>query len=315
MTAIAFVFPGQGSQSIGMMDALAADFPVVRRTFDDASDVLGEDLWTLVSEGPEERLNQTEITQPAMLAADMATWRIWRELEGAEPDVLAGHSLGEYAALVAAGVLSFRDTVQVVAARGRFMQQATPEGTGAMAAILGLEDEALVALCNEVSDDESIVSCANFNAPGQVVIAGHADAVERACEAARGQGARRVVPLPVSVPSHCVLMKPAAEELAEMLEAIDFAAPNIPVLQNADVVVHKEVRSMREALVRQLWMPVRWTDTVQAMLDQGIGRFAECGPGRVLAGLGRRMARDAEHVALTDPESVREAVQEWNDHE
>ena len=313
MKSFAVLFPGQGSQSVGMLAELAETHATVSATFDDASELLGYDLWKIVQDGPESRLNQTEVTQPAMLAAGVATWRIWRELGGAEPEILAGHSLGDYCALVASGQMAFRDAVQVVAARGRFMQQAVPEGTGAMAAILGLDSEPLEAICERLSDDEHVVSCANFNAPGQIVIAGDADSVEAASQAALEAGAKRAVPLPVSVPSHCELMKPAADELAEVLDTVEFQPAGIAVLHNADVRQHSGNRALRDVLCRQLWQPVRWSDTIRQMRTMGIDHFVECGPGRVLAGLNRRNARDAETVAWTDDASIRQSLEQWGE--
>jgi len=304
MGCTAFLFPGQGSQSVGMLAGLAAAEPVVEATFAEASRALGYDLWNLCLAGPEERLNRTEITQPAMLAADIATWRAWLGQGGAHPEFMAGHSLGEYAALVAAGSLDFADAVRLVEERGRLMQSATPEGVGAMAAILGLDDEALQEICARAAGTE-VVSCANYNAPGQVVIAGHRGAVERACEAAREAGARRTVALAVSVPSHCALMRAAAERLAETLAATDLSAPRVPVVHNADVAAHPDAAAIRDALVRQLWQPVRWTATIRHLVGQGVDRFIECGPGKVLAGLNRRISRESGVEALSDLDTIR----------
>lgn len=299
----AFLFPGQGSQSVGMMASLAERFPVVADTFAEASEALGFDLWALVADGPEDELNRTERTQPAMLAADVATWRAWRAVGGAAPAYLAGHSLGEYAALVAAGALAFRDAIPLVAARGRLMQEATPAGVGAMAAVLGLDDATLEGLCEQHAGDQ-VVSCANYNSPGQVVIAGHREAVERVSEAARAAGARRAMTLPVSVPSHCALMREAATRLEEILGTIEVAPPGIPVLHNSDVGQHSSADEITRALVDQLWRPVQWTRTVTALRGAGVERFVECGPGRVLTGLNRRICRDAEAVALNDPDAI-----------
>lgn len=305
MTGFAFLFPGQGSQSVGMLGALAAEAPpvgeAVRETFAEASEALDFDLWALCQDGPEADLNRTENTQPAMLAADIATWRAWRALDGdgPEPVAMAGHSLGEYAALVASGALAFGDALRLVRRRGQLMQAAVPEGRGAMAAIIGMEDAALEAICGEVAGDE-VVSCANYNAPGQVVIAGHKGAVDRACEAATAAGARRALPLPVSVPSHCALMRGAAEELATDLAAIDIATPAVPVWHNADVATHTDPAAIRDSLARQLWQPVRWTRTVETLVEQGVEHFVECGPGKVLAGLNRRISRPSAATALVD---------------
>ena len=313
MKKTAFLFPGQGSQSVRMMSELATEFSQVKRTFEEASSVLGYDLWAVVEHGPAEELNRTEVTQPAMLVSGIATWRIWRDLGGDQPDYLAGHSLGEYSALVAAGVMQFSDAVSIVAERGRLMQQATPAGTGAMAAVLGLDGHVLSQICNQVAGD-GVVVCANFNAPGQVVISGHKDAVETAGELARQAGARRVLPLPVSVPSHCVLMKPAAAKLRELLLDVHFSDSSLPVIQNADVRSYADAEQVREALARQLWQPVRWTETIQSLLGSGVSRFIECGPGKVLAGLNRRIAKQAAVFALVGHDEIKAAMRaEEND--
>lgn len=314
MIKTAFLFPGQGSQSVGMMSALADEFSLVEATFKEASTVLGYDLWSMVVNGPPEALNKTEVTQPAMLVSGIATWRIWQELGGAQPDYLAGHSLGEYSALVAAGVMPFKDAVAIVAERGRLMQQATPAGIGAMAAVLGLDDQALRNICTRVAGDE-IVACANFNAPGQVVISGAKDAVATAGEMAREAGARRVLPLPVSVPSHCLLMKPAAAKLRELLLNIHFSDGSLPVIQNADVSSYADAEQVREALARQLWQPVRWTETIESLLDSGVSRFVECGPGKVLAGLNRRISKQSTVFALTGRAAFEAAMQVEEDNE
>jgi len=308
MTKTAFLFPGQGSQSVGMMSALADGFSEVQATFAEASEALGYDLWALVSNGPAAELNKTEITQPAMLVSDIATWRIWQTLGGAQPDYLAGHSLGEYAALVAAGVMKFTDAVTIVAERGRLMQQAVPAGSGAMAAVIGLEDSDLSTICEQAQAGE-VVACANFNAPGQIVISGDKAAVERAGELAVEAGARRVLSLPVSVPSHCALMKPAAVSLQELLLDMHFSDAAVPVIQNADVAAYADAEQVREALARQLWQPVRWTQTIQSLLDSGVSRFVECGPGKVLAGLNRRISRPSTIFTLIDSDSLQAALQ------
>lgn len=304
-----FLFPGQGSQSVGMMDTLASSHAVIREVFEQGSDALGQDLWRLCAEGPEDQLNRTEYTQPAMLAAGIATWRLWQLTDGPAPGMMAGHSLGEYSALVAAGALSFEDGIRTVALRGRLMQEAAPQGVGAMAAVLGLDDRVLADLCEEVAGGQ-VVSCANFNSPGQVVIAGHREAVERACERAREAGARRALLLPVSVPSHCELMKPAAERLAEALADIELRVPVIPVIHNADVAAHDSAEAIRDALTRQLFQPVRWTETIRHLAAVGYSRFYECGPGKVLAGLNRRIERDLSITALTEPAAFETALEE-----
>ena len=311
MNKIAFLFPGQGSQSIGMLAELARLTPLVKNTFDEASQALGVNLWQLAQHGPEERLNATDITQPVMLAAGVACWRVWQDQGGRRPDFMAGHSLGEYTALVAAGTLNFDDAIPLVAERARLMQLATPAGSGAMAAILGLDDPTLSQVCAAAAQGQ-VVSCANFNAPGQVVIAGHSAAVQRACAGALEAGARRAVPLAVSVPSHCALMRNAALEFEITLADTAFSGGGIPVLHNVDVQAHTTGESIRAALARQLWMPVRWTQTIKELESRGVTRYAECGPGKVLSGLNRRIVRGAETVALTDLEGVQKTVLEWS---
>ena len=302
----AFLFPGQGSQSVGMMAAFAAE-ALVRDTFAEASEVLGQDLWALVSEGPAEELNKTVNTQPVMLAAGMAVYRAWQAAGGPEPAVMAGHSLGEYTALVAAGALSFADAVRLTRLRAQAMQEAVAEGVGAMAAILGLPDKAVRALCSEAAGGE-VLEAVNFNSPGQVVIAGHKAAVERGVALARSKGAKRAVMLPVSVPSHCTLMRGAAEVLARHLEEVAFQRLRIPVLQNADVAAFDSPEAIRAALVRQLFSPVRWVETIQRMAAEGVTLAAECGPGKVLAGLNKRIAPEMACLALVDPASLAEAI-------
>ncbi|MBT8040545.1 MAG: ACP S-malonyltransferase [Gammaproteobacteria bacterium] len=309
MNKTAFLFPGQGSQSIGMMSGFETN--IVRGTFEEASNVLGYDLWTVVQEDPDDRLGSTEVTQPALLAAGIATWRAWKDEGGADPDYLAGHSLGEYSALVAAGSLAFDDAVSLVARRGQLMQQATPPGSGAMAAILGLDDEVLVEVCAKAAGDQ-VVSCANFNSPGQVVIAGDNDAVARAGEAALEAGARRAVTLAVSVPSHCLLMKPAADAMAEVLATLTVKEPSIPVLHNVDTATAVNADAIRQALVNQLWQPVRWSATVQRLVEMGVDRFAECGPGKVLSGLNRRICRSCTTVALTGTDILNDTLNDWS---
>ncbi|WP_405220554.1 ACP S-malonyltransferase [Lentisalinibacter sediminis] len=296
----AFVFPGQGSQSLGMQAELAEAFPVVRRTYEEAGEALGRDLWRLSREGPEEELGLTVNTQPLMLTAGVAAWRVWEERGGPAPAWLAGHSLGEYTALVAAGAVPFIAAVTLVAARARFMQEAVAEGGGAMAAILGLDDDAVRAACEQAAP-AGVVEAVNYNAPGQVVIAGEKPAVERAVEAAKESGARRAMLLPVSVPSHCALMRPAAERLRAALEDVSVDPPAIPVVNNVDVAVESDPAAVADALVRQLYSPVRWVETVQRFAAEGADRVVECGPGKVLAGLGRRIDRSLPHAALDTP--------------
>lgn len=303
---LAFIFPGQGSQSVGMMQGWG-DRAEVRTTFAEASDALGEDLWRLVTDGPADRLNQTLHTQPAMLAADIAVWRVWQAAGGATPALLAGHSLGEYAALVAAGSLGFADAVRLVRFRAEAMQAAVPEGVGAMAAILGLDDAAVRAACAEAAAGE-VVEAVNFNSPGQVVIAGNKAAVERAMALAKEEGAKRALPLPVSVPSHSSLMQSAADRLLAHLQGVAIAAPSIPVLHNTDVRSHADAAAIRAALAKQLHTPVRWVETIQALKTAGIGRVIECGPGKVLTGLGKRIDDSLPALALVDETSLQAAL-------
>ncbi len=305
--SLAFVFPGQGSQSVGMLADLAASYPQVEATFAEASEVLGYDLWKLVQEGPAEELNQTHITQPAMLSAGVAVWRVWQEKGGAQPAMMAGHSLGEYTALVCAGALAFKDAVALVAERGRLMQEAVPAGTGAMAAILGLEDEQVADVCAKAAEGQ-VLSPVNYNSPGQVVVAGQAEAVNRAVEVAKEAGAKRALLLPVSVPSHCALMQPAAEQLALKLADIEVNTPSIPVINNVDVTVADSPEAIRDALVRQLYSPVRWVETVRKMNADGADALVECGPGKVLAGLNKRIERGMGADAVFDVAGLDKAL-------
>lgn len=304
---LALVFPGQGSQSVGMMQGFA-DSKVVRDTFAEASDALGQDLWQLVAEGPAEELNLTVNTQPVMLTAAYAIYRAWQEAGGPQPAVVAGHSLGEYTALVAAGVLSFADAVPLVRFRARAMQEAVPMGSGAMAAILGLDDDAVRAACAESAQGE-VVEAVNFNAPSQVVIAGHKAAVERAAAAAKALGAKRAVMLPVSAPFHSSLLKPAADRLRERMQASQFKAPVITVINNVDVAVVNEPAQIKDALARQACSPVRWVETVRAFAAQGVTHVVECGPGKVLAGLTRRIEDGLQGFAVTDPASLQQTME------
>lgn len=304
----ALVFPGQGSQSVGMMQAYG-EAPVIRRTFDEASKALGRDLWQLACEGPGEALNQTVNTQPLMLTAGIAVYRLWLERGGPRPAVLAGHSLGEYAALVAAGVIAFADAVPLVELRAKAMQEAVPSGEGAMAAILGLDDEAVRQACLEAAQGQ-VVEAVNFNGPGQTVIAGHAAAVARAAEAAKARGAKRAVMLPVSAPFHCSLMRPAAERLAQRLASLTLAKPEIPVINNADVAVCEDPAAIKDTLVRQAHSAVRWVETVRAMAGMGVQRVYECGPGKVLAALTRRIDGALLGAGLVDAASLDQAIAE-----
>lgn len=305
----ALVFPGQGSQSIGMLAALASAEPVVLETFAEASEVLGYDLWKLCQDGPEELLGTTERTQPAMLTAGVATWRVWRKHGGGLPSAMAGHSLGEYSALVASGALDFRSAVALVQFRGQAMQAAVPAGQGAMAAILGVDDAEVEAACREAAQGE-VVQAANYNSPGQIVIAGTAAAVDRAIELAKARGAKRAIKLPVSVPSHSALMAPAAEKLAHRLQSVTIGQAEVRDIYTVDVRKHGDATSIREALVQQLVKPVRWTATIQAIVAGGTQTIVECGPGRVLTGLNRRIEKNKEirMLAIEDSESLQQAL-------
>ena len=306
---LAFVFPGQGSQSVGMLAELAAAHGLVRQTFDEASAGAGVDLWALAQQGPEDQLNRTENTQPALLAASVAVWRVWREQGGVLPARLSGHSLGEYSALVAAGALSLSDAAALVAERGRLMQAAVPAGVGAMAAIIGGDDAQIAQACADVAGDD-VVAPANYNSPGQVVIAGHAAAVDRAIARLAELGVRKSVKLAVSVPSHCALMQDAAQRLAERMQAVAWSLPAIPVVQNADARVHDSIDAIRDALRRQLFQPVRWTECVQALIAGGATRALECGPGKVLAGLIKRIDKNLDARALGTPADFDAALAE-----
>ncbi|MDG2958236.1 ACP S-malonyltransferase [Exercitatus varius] len=307
MKKFAMVFPGQGSQSVGMLAELAEQFPVVTETFKQASDVLGYDLWALTQQGPAEELNKTWQTQPALLAASVAIYRVWQQqYPDLKPEVMAGHSLGEYSALVCAGVIDFEDAIQLVELRGKLMQQAVPEGAGAMYAIIGLDNETIINACKTAEQGE-VVSAVNFNSPGQVVIAGSKDAVERAAAACKEAGAKRALPLFVSVPSHCALMKPAADQLAVSLESVAIKAPSIAVINNVDVKTENGADAIRTALVRQLYSPVRWTETVEKMAAQGIEVLLEMGPGKVLTGLTGRIVKELSAQAVNDVKSLEAA--------
>lgn len=309
-STLAFVFPGQGSQSVGMLAELAAVHAEVKAAFDEASQGAGVDLWSLSQQGPDEQLNRTENTQPALLAASVAVWRVWNKLGGARPAQLAGHSLGEYSALVCAGALSLHDAAALVAERGRLMQAAVPAGTGAMAAILGADDAQIAAVCDEVAQGQ-VVAPANYNSPGQLVIAGHTDAVDRALARLAELGVRKVVKLAVSVPSHCALMREAADRLGERMAALEWKVPAVPVVQNAEARSYGTLDDIRGALQRQLYMPVRWTECVQTLVAGGATRLAECGPGKVLAGLAKRIDKSVEARAIGAPADLESARAEW----
>ncbi|CRL63697.1 ACP S-malonyltransferase [Proteus vulgaris] len=303
MTDFAMVFPGQGSQTVGMLAELAEQYPIVTETFAQASDVLGYSLWDLVQNGPEEELNKTWKTQPALLAASVAVWRVWQEKQGKMPQMMAGHSLGEYSALVCAGVIDFAAAIKLVELRGQLMQEAVPAGTGAMYAIIGLDNDAIAKACEEAAQGQ-VVSPVNFNSPGQVVIAGNKEAVERAGVLCKEAGAKRALPLAVSVPSHCALMKPAADKLAIALQEIEFKQPEIQVVNNVDVKAQTDANAIRDALVRQLYNPVRWTETVELIAEKGITQLLEIGPGKVLTGLTKRISKEMNAAAVNDITSL-----------
>jgi [acyl-carrier-protein] S-malonyltransferase len=308
--ALSFVFPGQGSQSLGMLAELSEQHGLVRETFAEASDGAGTDLWALSQGGPEEMLNRTEYTQPALLAAGVAVWRVWQQQGGATPAVLAGHSLGEYTALVAAGALTLRDGAHLVRLRGQLMQAAAPEGVGAMAAVLGAEDELVAEVCKLASDSHTVVP-ANYNSPGQIVIGGDTVAVDRAIALLGERGVRKVVKLAVSVPSHTPLMREAANQLAETMAGLAWRAPSLPVVQNVDARVHDSVEAIRDALVRQLYLPVRWTECVQALAARGVTQVGECGPGKVLTGLIKRIDKSLDARTLGGVGELQAALADW----
>lgn len=305
--SLAFVFPGQGSQHVGMLADLAESHSIITETFAQASEVLGYDLWSLVKDGPVEDLNQTDRTQPALLTAGVALWRLWQEQGGAMPSVVSGHSLGEYTALVCAGAIDFADGVKLVKLRGEYMQQAVPAGAGAMAAILGLADDLIEKACADVAQGQ-VVSPVNYNCPGQIVIAGEKDAVERAIENCKEAGAKRAIPLPVSVPSHCALMKPAAEKMAEALANIDIKMPNIKVVQNVTAAAPTSVEALKENLLAQLYSPVLWTKSVEGMVAEGVEKTIECGPGKVLSGLNKKINKPLSVASIGDVAGLEKAL-------
>ncbi|WP_432467803.1 ACP S-malonyltransferase [Agarivorans sp. Z349TD_8] len=307
MNNLAFVFPGQGSQSVGMLAELANEYSVVADTLKQASEVLGYDLAELIANGPVEDLNVTSRTQPALLATSVALWRLWQELGGTMPSLLAGHSLGEYSALTCAGVLDFADALKLVEYRGQLMQQAVPAGVGAMSAIIGLGNQDIIDACEKAAQDQ-VVTAVNFNSPGQVVIAGHKEAVERANVLCKEAGAKRALPLPVSVPSHCALMQPAADELAGYIEGIQFSEPKFDVINNVDVAIEKDAKAIKLALIKQLYSPVRWTETIEAMAAKGIDTVYECGPGKVLTGLVKRIHKPLVAATINDLTSIKSAL-------
>ena len=308
---IALVFPGQGSQKVGMLAAAHEQFQAVRDTFAEASETLGYDMWDLVQNGEQDALNLTETTQPVLLTSSVALWRAWQEQGGPRPIIMAGHSLGEFSALVCAGALGFADTVQLVRQRGTFMQSAVPVGQGAMAAIIGLDDDSINAICAEVaSTDVGVVAAVNFNSPGQVVIAGHTAAVDAAIVALKAAGAKRALPLPVSAPFHTELMKPAGERLAEAIAEVTIATPQIPVVHNVTAATESDPEQTRKLLVEQIYSPVQWTGCVQAIIASGASQVVECGPGKVLSGLNRRIDKSLQSYSLEDPEALTAAVAE-----
>ena len=308
MTKFAMVFPGQGSQEIGMLKELSEAYPIVQEIFSEASSVLGYDLWNLVQEGSAEKLGQTWVTQPALLAASVAIFKVWQQKEGAKPHFMAGHSLGEYSALVCAGVIDFRDAIKLVEVRGKLMQEAVPVGTGAMYAIIGLDNDVVVKACKEAAQGQ-VVSPVNFNSPGQVVIAGNKEAVERAAILCKEAGAKRALPLAVSVPSHCELMKPAADKLAEKLKTISFQEPQYSVINNVDVKIETSAQAIKDALIAQLYSPVRWTEIVEFMANQGTTLLVEMGPGKVLTGLTKRIIKSLSGCSVNDPTSLDAALE------
>ena len=308
MTKFAMVFPGQGSQAVGMLKDLAENYPVVKSTFDEASQVLGYDLWTLVQDGPADELNKTWQTQPALLASSVAIYRVWQSINGPQPEFMAGHSLGEYSALVCAGVIDFKDAIKLVELRGKLMQEAVPSGTGAMFAIIGLDNDSIRKACEQAAQGQ-VVAPVNFNSPGQVVIAGNKEAVERAGAICKEAGAKRALPLAVSVPSHCALMKPAADKLATALNNMTFNAPKFAVINNVDVKVESSADNIKSALISQLYSPVRWTETVEEMAKEGVTLLVEMGPGKVLTGLTKRIVDSLSACAVNDKASLDVAIE------
>jgi len=307
-TSLAFVFPGQGSQKVGMLAEIAAQVPGVRETFAEASDALGYDVWQLVQDGPQEALNLTEKTQPILLTASVALWRAWQQRGGAQPALLAGHSLGEFSALVCAGALDFADAVKLVRARGQFMQTAVPVGEGAMAAVLGLEDDQIVQICRDASAQGGVVEAVNFNSPGQVVIAGTVAAVDRAIELCKAAGSKRAMPLPVSAPFHTSLMRPAGDKLREAMADIEVKAPSIPVVHNVHAQTESDPQRIKALLIEQIYSPVKWVGCVQHMVAQGIATTVECGPGRVLSGLNKRIDKALNGFGIDDPDGLQQTL-------
>ena len=304
---LAFIFPGQGSQKVGMLSEMAAAHPVVEQTFAEASEVLGYDLWTLVQEGPQEALNLTEKTQPMLLTASVALWRVWQSQNGDMPVVMAGHSLGEWSALVCSGVVDFKDAVRLVQLRGKFMQEAVPEGVGSMAAIIGLDDDTILAVCDEAAGDE-VVSAVNFNSPGQVVIAGNVGAVERACVLSKEKGAKKAMALAVSAPFHSSLLRPAADQLALEIDKVTFSEPQYPIVHNVHAATEMKPELIKGLMIEQIYHPVRWVECMQAIASEGVTHLVECGPGKVLAGLSKRIDRSLSCTSIESPDNLAAAL-------
>lgn len=307
MNNLAFIFPGQGSQKVGMLADAAAEFPIIQETFQQASNVLGYDLWALIQNGPQEELNLTERTQPMLLTASVALWRAWQQKNGSQPELMAGHSLGEWSALVCAEVVAFEDAVKLVQLRGKYMQEAVPAGVGSMAAIIGLDDAAIVEACNQAAEDE-VVSAVNFNSPGQVVIAGNVGAVDRACALCKEKGAKRAQLLAVSAPFHSALLKPAADRLAEDIAGITFSAPVIPVVHNVNATTQTDPEAIKALMIEQIYHPVLWVECMSSLINQGVDTCVECGPGKVLSGLTKRIDRSVSSLSIESPDSLKEAV-------
>ncbi len=307
MNNLAFIFPGQGSQKVGMLAEIAKEHSVVEETFAEASSILGYDLWALVQNGPQEELNLTERTQPMLLTASVALWRAWQQQNGSEPALMAGHSLGEWSALVCAGVVDFKDAVKLVQLRGKYMQEAVPAGVGSMAAIIGLDDAAIIESCAQAAEDE-VVSAVNFNSPGQVVIAGNTGAVDRACALCKEKGAKRAQLLAVSAPFHSSLLKPAADRLAQDIAAITFKAPAIPVVHNVNAATQTDPEGIKTLMIEQIYHPVLWVECMSALTKQGINTCVECGPGKVLSGLTKRIDRSVSSLSIESPDALSEAV-------
>lgn len=310
-SSIAFVFPGQGSQKVGMLADMAAAHPEIEQTFSEASEVLGYDLWSLVQNGPQEALNLTEKTQPMLLTASVALWRVWQGQNGQEPVMMAGHSLGEWSALVCSGVVEFKDAVKLVQLRGKFMQEAVPEGVGSMAAIIGLDDETILSVCQEASGDE-VVAAVNFNSPGQVVLAGHVGAVERACLLSKEKGAKKAMPLAVSAPFHSSLLRPAADKLAEEIDKIPFNSPRYPIVHNVHAATETKPELIKGLMIEQIYHPVRWVECTQAIAAEGVTRLVECGPGKVLTGLAKRIDRSLVSATIETPDGLTAVLESIN---